>query len=310
MPRRNLSATLVIGEALVDVLRSPDGSTEEHVGGSPLNVSVGLATLGHQVSLATHFGRDRFGAAIGERLSDAGVDLVTGSDLAEDTPVATATLDEGGHADYDFAVTWQVPALPQRDGHLHTGSYGAILHPGGSDVFAAMKGSRGTVSYDPNIRASLLPEPEHAADEVERRVAASHVVKASEEDLSWLAGRELSENDLVEHLRAWRDLGPSLVVCTRGSLGALAVLPSGRLVSLPGHSVEVVDTVGAGDSFMAGLLSGLHDAGLLGGPDALGRLRKGRGKAIVPALQRGIDAAAHTVARAGAQAPSREDLGL
>src|SRR5699024_9165109 len=96
LPRRRQAPrrTLVIGEALVDVVVAPDGSRTEHVGGSPLNVSVGLARLGYPVTLAAHIGRDERGADIGARLSEAGVLLVPGSDSAEDTSVATATLDE------------------------------------------------------------------------------------------------------------------------------------------------------------------------------------------------------------------------
>lgn len=310
--RGALGPTLVIGEALIDVVRAPDGTSTEHVGGSPLNVAVGLARLDHPVSLATHIGRDRRGATIGAHLSDAGVTLVPGSDLAEDTPVATATLDEQGQAEYDFDVAWRVPELPQRTGHLHAGSYGALMRPGGLDVLAAMGGGRqaGTVSYDPNIRPSLIPGHDRALEEVERRVAVSDVVKASDADLEWLAGRSLDEDDLAGWLRSWRDLGPVLAVCTRGERGALAVLPSGRLVSLPGTAVEVADTVGAGDSFMSGLLSGLLDAGLLGGPEARSRLRKARGRVLVPAVQRGIDASAVTVTRTGAHPPTRTDLGL
>lgn len=312
-PRRGATgSSLVIGEALIDVVRTPDGASAEHVGGSPLNVAVGLARLGHSVSLATHIGRDRHGSAVGAHLSDAGVTLVPGSDRAEDTPVATATLDEGGQAEYDFEVTWRVPELPQRGGHLHAGSYGALMRPGGLDVLAAMDGGRraGTISYDPNIRPALIPDHGRALEEVERRVAVSDVVKASDADLEWLAGRSLDEDDLAGWLRSWRDLGPALTVCTRGEHGALAVLPSGRLVSLPGTAVEIADTVGAGDSFMSGLLSGLLDAGLLGGPEARVRLRKARGRALLPAVQRGIDASAVTVTREGAQPPTRADLRL
>lgn len=310
--RRTPSPTLVIGEALIDVVRSPDGTSTEHVGGSPLNVAVGLARLGHAVSLATHIGRDRHGALIGEYLSEAGVPLVPHSDRAEDTPVATATVDERGQAEYDFEVSWRVPELPQRTGHLHAGSYAALMRPGGLDVLAAMDGGRrtGTVSYDPNIRAALVPDHDRALAEVERRVAVSDVVKASDADLEWLAGRRLDEDDLVGWLHAWRDLGPTLAVCTRGEHGALAVLPSGRQVSLPGAAVAVADTVGAGDSFMSGLLSGLLDAGLLGGPEARSRLRKARGRAVVPALQRGLDTSAVTVTRTGSQPPTRADLAL
>lgn len=304
--------TLVIGESLIDVVRAPDGSVTRHVGGSPLNVAVGLARLDHRVALATLFGRDEGGAAIGAHISEAGVDLVPGSDRAEDTSTATATLDDEGRAEYTFDITWRVPELPERSGHLHTGSIGALMRPGGVDVLAAMGGGRrvGTVSYDPNIRPSLVTDRDATLAEVERRVATSDVVKASDDDLEWLAGRPLDAQELTDWLRGWRDLGPTVLVCTRGAKGALAVLPSGRVAEVPGTAVAVADTVGAGDSFMAGLLSGLLDAGLLGGPEARTRLRRARGAAITAAIDRAIAASARTVTRIGAHAPGRADLGI
>ena len=313
LPRRRQAPrrTLVIGEALVDVVVAPDGSRTEHVGGSPLNVSVGLARLGHPVTLAAHIGRDERGADIGARLSEAGVLLVPGSDSAEDTSVATATLDEHGVADYGFDITWRVPALPDRSDHVHTGSIGALLRPGGVDVLAAMDGARAraTTSYDPNIRPALLGERAEVMTEVERRIAVSDVVKASEEDIAWLLGHEPDEDELEEELARWLDLGPGLVVATLGAKGALALHSSGRRVRMPAPSVEVVDTVGAGDAAMAGLLSALLDEGLLGGaPGVRKRLRGASREAIEKAVRRAVTAGAATVTRAGAQLPTRDEL--
>ncbi|WP_114202791.1 PfkB family carbohydrate kinase [Janibacter anophelis] len=304
--------TLVVGESLVDVVVRPDGSREEHVGGSPLNVAVGLARLGHPVSLATHLARDARGAVIGEHLAEAGVVLTPGSDTAVDTSTATATLDESGAATYSFDLDWRLPSLPETTGHLHTGSIGALKPPGGVDALSAMAGAARTrtVSYDPNIRPDLFPDQELARDEVARRIAVSDVVKASDEDLQWLAGRSLDDNEIADHLRAWCDAGPVLAVCTLGARGALVLLPSGRRTTLRAHRVEVVDTVGAGDAFMSGLLSGLLDAGLLGGADAKSRLHRARGQVLSDAVERGLAASAHTVARAGAQPPTRAELGL
>ncbi len=314
MPSRRTSPrrTLVIGEALVDVIRTPDGQSTEHVGGSPLNVAVGLARLGHPVSLATHIGRDARGATIGALLAEAGVDLSPGSDSAEDTSVAVATLDEQGAATYAFEIEWRMPARPELSGHLHTGSIGALMRPGGLDVLAAMDAGRhsGTVSYDPNVRPDLMHDHDRTLEEIERRIAVSDVVKASDEDLEWHAGRALDEDEIAGWLRAWRALGPTVVVATLGAKGALALLPSGRIAPLPGREVNVADTVGAGDSFMSGLLSGLLDAGLLGGVEARKRLRRARDEVVTAAIQRGINASAITVTRAGAQPPSRADLGI
>lgn len=314
MPGRRRSsgpcATLVIGESLVDVVIGSDGQRTEHVGGSPLNVAVGLARLNHPVSLATHFGRDARGAAIGAHLADAGVLLVPGSDSAQDTSVATATLDASGAAHYTFDIESRIPELPEFPGHVHTGSITALLRPSSVNVLAAMKGAvrHATVSYDPNIRPDLTPDRESTLAEVERRVAVSDVVKASDEDLEWLAGGPLTTDEIADRLRAWSALGPALTIATLGAKGALAVLPSGRRIDLPGREVEIVDTVGAGDSFMSGLISGLIDAGLLGGLAARKRLRRARGRHLSPAIQRGIDASAITVSRPGAQPPNRADL--
>ena len=304
--------TLVIGESLVDIVVGEDGSREEHVGGSPLNVAVGLARLDHVVTLATHFGRDDRGAQIGAHLADAGVLLTPGSDCAADTPTATATLDAQGGATYSFDISWRMPEVPDVLGHLHTGSIGALLRPGGVDVLSVMAGAERThtVSYDPNVRPALIPDREVAIDEIERRIAVSDVVKASDEDLEWIAGHPLDDQEIADRLRSWRDLGPVLAVCTLGPRGAIAALPSGRIITVPGRPVDVVDTVGAGDSFMSGLLSGLSDAGLLGCADAKNRLQRARGRVLSAAIERGVNASAITVTRAGAQPPSRTDLGI
>ncbi len=303
LPRRRQgpTSTLVIGEALVDVVIAPDGGRSEHVGGSPLNVAVGLARRGRPVTLATHIGRDERGAAIGERLSDAGVLLAPGSDTAEDTSVATARLDEHGGAQYTFEIAWRMPELPDGCDHVHTGSIGALVRPGGVDVLAAMDGlrRRATISYDPNVRPTLMGTPEATLEEVERRVAVSDVVKVSQEDIDWLLGRATDEDEVAEQLARWLDLGPRLAVATLGARGALALHAGGRRVRVEAPRVEVVDTVGAGDAFMAGLLSALLEEGLLGGAGARKRLRSPDAGALERAVRRGVDDAAAAVTRVG-----------
>src|SRR5699024_6147125 len=173
-----------------------------HIGGSPLNVAVGLARLEHRVALATHLGRDTDAAAIGAHAADAGVALVPGSDHAEDTPVATATLDAEGRAEYTFDITWRVPELPDRSGHMHAGSIGARTRPGGVGVLAGMDGGRRAVTFfdDANFRPPLGADRESTLAEVALRVAESAVVRAIDDDLEWLAGRPLDEEDHVAWL--------------------------------------------------------------------------------------------------------------
>jgi fructokinase len=299
--------TLVVGEALVDAVTTPAGLTEEHVGGSPANVAFGLAALEHPVDLATWIATDERGLRIEEVCRERGVALTAGSQGAPFTSVAHATLDESGAASYVFDLEWQVAAVPGLTayGHVHTGSIAAVLEPGGSQVRAILAAARelgATVSYDPNARPSLMGRPEQARETIESSIALADVVKLSDEDVEWLCPGE----SLDAVLRAWGELGPAVVVVTRGGEGAVVrITRTGERLALPAPRVEVVDTVGAGDSFMAGLVSGLLDAGLLGGPEARTRLRASTLDDVVPAVERALRAGALTVERAGAHAPTR-----
>lgn len=300
--------TLVVGEALIDIVVR-DGSTTEHVGGSPANVAMGLSRLDHPADLLAHVGTDERGQRIVEHLAEQGVHLVPGSDGAPHTPTATARVDAHGVATYEFDLPWDPPATDTAGAtHLHTGSIAATLEPGASRVLDLVRATREvtTVSYDPNLRPSIMGEAHDVRSRVEELVGLADVVKVSDEDLRWLyAGAPVAD---VAHL--WGQLGPSVVVVTRGPDGALVLLPAtGQEHLAPAAIARVVDTVGAGDSFMAGLLSGLLDAGLLGDTDARGRLRGSQLDGILPAVQRALDAAHWTIERAGAAAPTRSDLG-
>ncbi|GAB3877829.1 carbohydrate kinase family protein [Terrabacter terrigena] len=302
--------TLVLGEALVDAVTTPGGGTEEHVGGSPANVAFGLAALDHAVDLATWIATDERGRRIEQVCRERGVALTAGSQGAPFTSVAYATLDPTGAATYVFDLEWQVASVPGLTayGHVHTGSIGAVLEPGGSqvrEILAVARGLGATVSYDPNARPALMGLPDQARRTIEDSVRLSDLVKVSDEDIAWLCPGE-SEDDV---LRAWGELGPAVVVMTRGGDGAVVRLTrTGEQQALPAPRVEVVDTVGAGDSFMAGLVSGLVDAGLLGGPDSRARLQAARLADVLPAVERALVTGALTVGRAGAHAPTRSDL--
>ena len=126
--------TLVVGESLIDLVKRPDGSTQEHVGGSPANVAVGLARLGHDVAFATRVGDDERGARIASHLEREGISLTEGSVGRWPTSVATSTLDATGAAAYSFDLAWELPELASLEGltHVHTGSIAATLEPGAS----------------------------------------------------------------------------------------------------------------------------------------------------------------------------------
>jgi len=303
--------TLVVGESLIDVVQRPDGSTQEHVGGSPANVAVGLARLGHDVALATQFGDDERGARIASHLVREGIWLTIGNPKRSvgRTSVATSTLDATGAATYTFDLSWDLPRLPSIEGstHVHTGSIAATLEPGASMVLATIQDARpdATISYDPNVRPSLMGDPRDVRAKIEALIGLSDVVKASDEDIAWL----YAGVPVPDVLRRWGQLGPALTVVTRGGEGAVVGLSiTGELTSVDARLVEVVDTVGAGDSFMAGLLSGLLDAGLLGGTQGRERLRSATLADVRPAVDRAQACAAITVSRAGANPPHRAEL--
>lgn len=301
-------AVLVVGEALIDVVSGIDGQVVEHVGGSPANVATGLARLGHPVAFATHLGADARGERITAHLRAEGVSLRPRGVVAERTCTATAALDRDGSAAYGFDLSWQLPPdLEVTDvGHLHTGSVATTLEPGASAVLEAVQRARphATFSYDPNVRPALMGAPHEVRAKVEALVGLSDVVKASDEDIRWLyAGAPVAEV-----VRLWGRLGPAVTVVTHGRAGAVVALGTDAPVVLPAPAVAVVDTVGAGDSFMAGLLSGLLDTGLLGGREARERLRAAVLTDVTPAVGRALSCAAVTVSRAGADPPRRDEL--
>lgn len=304
-------AVLVVGEALVDVVeRAADvgHAREEHVGGSPTNVAMGLARLGHPTRLAACVGDDDRGRRVAEHLTSHGVELTDGSVRAGATSTAHAVIGEDGAASYAFDLTWE-PALAGLSGttvgHVHTGSLATVLPPGADDVVALVEGlrSRASVSYDPNVRPAVV-DPAATLPGVERMVGLSDVVKASDEDAELL----YPGDDLDDVVARWLGAGPGLVVVTQGAKGVTWACASGARGTAPTQAREVADTVGAGDSFMAGLLSALVDAGLLGGPDARERLRSADAEVLGRCVERGLATSAVTVGRVGAYAPTRADL--
>ena len=304
-----MDRTLVIGEALVDVVRRPDDSTTEFVGGSPLNVALGLARLGQSVDFATRYGDDERGHRIAAHLASGGVHVLEGSTTADHTSTALAELDSGGAAAYTFDLTWDLRrvTVPDGTGHVHTGSIAAVLEPGGTAVVETLAAARpsATVSYDPNVRTAIMGDLDLARVRIEEVIALCDVVKASDEDLQALyAGMPVPEV-----LRHWGRLGPALTVVTRGADGVVfGVEHTGEVASAPTAATSVIDTVGAGDSFMAGLVSGLLADGLLGGPQARRRLSEATLADVRAAVERGLACSGLTVGRAGAYAPSLAEL--
>lgn len=287
---------LIIGEALVDVI---DGRA--FPGGSPLNVAVGLSRLRVPTTLAARIGNDRHGKLIADHLRASHVDFSSPEPGAV-TSSAEVRLDDAGHASYDFQLDSALPEATLTDIALvHTGSLGAVLAPGAAEVARAFAdpGIR-LRSYDPNIRPQLMQD--HAATllAVELLAGRSHIVKLSDEDAAWLYPGS-SADWVLEHLLG---LGAALAVLTRGESGSLACAGEHSIV-VPANRVAVVDTVGAGDSFMSGLL-----AATLTSPLAATLLAGETPSAqqISSALEFATHAAGITASRAGANPPWSHEL--
>src|SRR5699024_3338309 len=154
---------LIVGEALTDIVVDADGARREHPGGSPLNVAVALARLGHHAHLLTRIGDDERGEAIREHLAASGVALTPGSSVAAPTSTAQATLDAHGAATYTFDLLWDPDpsGLPAQVDAVHTSSIAAVLDPGATTVGEVLRRHRehATISYDPNARPTLMGSP-------------------------------------------------------------------------------------------------------------------------------------------------------
>lgn len=292
---------LVIGESLIDIVNG-----DEHVGGSPLNVAVGLGRLGREIDFLTHIADDPHGRRIADHVKSAGAQLVPGSVAAIRTPTAVATLAADGSAVYTFDLDWRLSGTPEVPPPLlvHTGSIAAVREPGCLAVAALVDAYRpsATVTFDPNVRPSLITDRDSARTRIEHLAERSDIVKVSDEDLRWID----PEQEPEQTARAWLAAGPAVVVVTMGAHGAVALCSAGE-ARVAARPVRVVDTVGAGDAFMVGLLDALWGMDLLGA-DRRAALRRVSIDALTGALEAATLSSAATVGRAGAQLPDRADL--
>jgi fructokinase len=305
---------LVCGEALFDLFLEPAAGFElrfdGRIGGSPFNVAVGLARLGRRAALFTGLSTDFLGRRLAAALAADGVD--TEFLLRKDAPTTLSLvgLATDGVPDYAFygrgaadrsVEVAELPALPEAVTALHFGSFSLVVRPSG-DAFAALaarESRRRLVSVDPNVRLNVEPDLDVWRARIAALAAHADLIKVSSEDLGPLyPGRSA---DAVA--QDWLDGGVRLVVVTRGADGALAFSARGRL-AIPGETVAVVDTVGAGDAFQAALLCALEELGHAS--------RAGLEGLDEPTLRRCLAfatrAAAITCTRRGAALPLRGEL--
>lgn len=312
MPDQARSA-LVMGEALVDLVIDPRQNSSEPVavpGGSPANVAIAISRLGIPVDLVAWFGKDLYGDMMRGHLEESNVNVASGTDLAPFTPTAEAHLDQNGAATYTFNLEWDPPApidIPDSAAVVHTGSIGAVLQPGTDAVLEAFIRAReqALTTYDPNARPSLMGDVDVARPIIESFVSNSDVVKVSDEDLGWL----YPGTPAVDAARAWTErFQVPLVVVTRGKEGPIAWTSSGVEVSVIPAEVKVIDTVGAGDTFMGGLIDALWRRDLVGrgAGEAISLLSEEQLAEIIEDASRMADI---VVQRRGANPPWAHEIG-
>jgi fructokinase len=306
---------LVCGEALFDIFvtaQRADGlALDARPGGSPYNVAIGLARLGQPVEFLTGLCDDVLGRRLLSFMQPAGVGLKHAVRSERPTAFSLVDLDAAGVPAYAFYPevpaysTVRVGDLPQLGADIravHIGSIATVLEPIGGALahLAERECASRLISYDPNVRLTVVPEPAVWRSRLETLANFAHLLKISAEDLDLLYPGRAHE----AAARAWLAQGVRLVVITRGSRGAAAWTREGH-AELPGRAVTVVDTVGAGDSYQAALLAGLAEAGCLA-PERLDDLG---GAALAGLLGFAAEAAAVTCTRRGADLPRRADLG-
>jgi fructokinase len=305
-------AVIVIGEAIADFL--PDGAEGYRavLGGSGVNTARALGRLDLSTRFVWSLSRDRLGRRFVEAMAADGVDLSRAAIV--ELPSALAIVEPAGSSAGDMFALHLAgtahdapPAIDAEavgfrpGGHVHAASFAATVGPRAEDVLAllALAQREGSSSFDPNIRAACLPPREVALPLIEARVAASTIARASEDDLAWLYPALQPH----EALQRWRMLGARLAIATRGASGALALGDDDSWCEAKAPAVDVVDTVGAGDTFTAGLLAALADSGALGRRGALLR-----GEALVRWLTFAARAASLACARAGCDPPRRDEV--
>ncbi|MGW5418799.1 carbohydrate kinase family protein [Streptomyces sp. NPDC003943] len=271
-----LPLVTVLGECVADAFSVPAATPGELAlrvlpGGGPANTAVALARLGTPARFLGRLSDDVFGRLFRAHLEASGVDLTAAVHASEPSTLAVAELDAQGRAAYSFHAQgtadwqWTADELATTDlastACLHSGSLALVREPGGTVVeeFLARASATATVSVDPNVRP-LLVGLDVYRERLPRWCALADILRLSEDDLELL----LPDCTIERACDAWHAAGVPLVVITRGQLGAVASLNGDRVV-VPAPPTDVVDTVGAGDSFTAGLLHHLGAKGLLGG---------------------------------------------
>ena len=312
-----MSRFVVCGETLIDLVQSDTAPSDSFSSswlalsaGGPMNSAVALGKLGCDTHFLGRISRDAFGRQLRQHILEANVKLDLATESSQATSIAVVSLDEHGVASYTFHFNdtanfgWQVDDLPElnSDDWLHIASLSCIVSPGAEVLLDWMRDIKAGVSYDINVRPTVITDPDAYWSKVQpwlRAVSRRRgIVKASDEDINFLAkaaasGAAESDGDPVELAGRWvEQYGLGLGVITIGPGGGVAVEPGGNVTRVPGFPTKVVDTVGAGDTFMAGFLDGYV------------KLQLG----IKGSLERGAAAASLVCSRRGPQPPTSAEV--
>ena len=299
---------VVAGEALIDLILAADGTLAAAAGGGPFNAARTLARLGVDTVFLGGLSDDRFGQLLRSRLEGDGVRLAMPGAVPLPTSLAVAELDEGGAATYRFYLAHtSAPAVSEADALgvlttttrvLHVGTLGLVLDPVAASLerLVADVGDDVLVFVDPNCRPRIIEDAVGYRARLDRVLARADVVKVSGDDLEWLSPGV----PMLEAARGLLARGPQVVLFTDGA-EAVHVLTGTASFSLTVPEVEVVDTVGAGDSFGGGFLATWVDAGL-------GRTDLHDLDALRRAAERAVVVAGITCTRAGAEPPRLAEL--
>ncbi len=306
---------LCCGEALIDMiseqtLLGSDGYVPRS-GGAIFNTAIGLGRLGCRTGLLSGISTDMFGHQLMADLRASNVD--TRNVIRSDRPSTLAFVKlSDGHASYSFfdensagrmIAPDDMPNTIDDVSALYFGGISLACGPGADTYreFAETHARNHIVMVDPNIRPNFITDEPSFRDRIERMVRLADIVKVSDEDLNWIVPSTDAQEEKVAQLHR---LGPSIVILTRGQSGAHAWLPDGRSVFAASQAADVVDTVGAGDTFNAGVLANLSEAGLL----TKTAIHSASEKNIAEAIGFGTRVAAINVGRAGANPPWREEV--
>lgn len=305
---------LCCGEALIDMLPRTTTLGEPafapYVGGAVFNTAIALGRLGAPAGFFSGLSSDLFGGQFRDALGASKVSSTYAHTSPRPTTLAFVRLDNG-QATYTFydentagrmLTTDDLPELGSEIEAMLFGAISLISDPAGAayEEFMKRECAQRVMMLDPNIRPNFIPDKARHLRRIRNMMAMADIVKLSDEDLHWF-GEAGSHEDVI---RNWLDRGPKLIVVTHGSEGAVGYSRDHKVTVMP-EKVTVVDTVGAGDTFNAGILASLHEQGMLT-KAAIATLSK---DAIHKALALGAKAAAVTVSRAGANPPWRHEIG-